>query len=268
VKKKLGTDAGPNTRGGNRPQAKNHSATVSTVDSASASKRNRDENETAIEKPPTPAPRQSVCYREWRTHPWGLGLNLGTLIFLAIYTIVNYCQLRESRRNNTATANAFHSQLAENVHSNEIANRAWLEVAGIENLPSFPTATEVKVNALIRNGGKTPAYKVQVIGNIKWRPDPLPLDYFASITEKTQTSITFIGVGDQKPLQLSLPPISSDLARALAEGRTTMYGLVDIRYRDVVRPSLLRRTELCGCYNPIEHTWKACRGCDSNNRME
>src|ERR1700674_3242357 len=131
-------------------------------------------------------------------HRWGtLLIQAGTLVVVYRYAEIAKKQwIAMQVANENAKAGAIAAQ------SLEIGDRAWVEVVGIGNLPRLQGGQPIALNATVRNGGRTPAFRVEYFGRIVWGPDLLPDDYIATLKAQSKPAQSFIGIGAEHSLGL------------------------------------------------------------------
>ena len=193
-------------------------------------------------------------------HRWGtLLIQAGTLVL-----VYRYAETAKKQWMAMQVANENAKAGAIAAKSLEVGDRAWVEVVKLGNLPPLQAGKPTTLNAVIRNGGRTPAFKVENFGRIVWGPDPLPDDYFATLKEQPKPAQSFIGIGAEYPLGLSAT-LDTEAVKAIRDGRWNLFAIVNITYTDVIHPDRARRTEICGRYDPLDGQWKTC---SNNNRMD
>ena len=193
-------------------------------------------------------------------HRWGtLLIQAGTLVLVFWYAEIAKRQwIAMQAANENAKAGALAAQ------SLEISDRAWVEVVKIGKLPPLQAGKPLALDAIVRNGGRTPAFRVESVGKLVWGPDPLPDDDFATLKESPTPAQSFVGIGAEYPLGLSAT-LDAETVEAIRDGRWKLFAIVNMTYRDVTHPNRARRTEVCGRYDALDGQWKTC---SNNNRMD
>jgi hypothetical protein len=130
----------------------------------------------------------------------------------------------------------------------EISERAYVGVTAAELDKDFTEGQESKLNVMIANGGRTPAFNVHVRHYFRWGPKDiqthLPLAKLDIIsTSILLPNIQFLSAQDK------IPGFPSTAISLLKSGGWVFVSYGEIEYTDIVKKN--RTTRYCYLYDPV-----------------
>jgi hypothetical protein len=122
--------------------------------------------------------------------------------------------------------------MKQQIEATAIAERAYLAFTGM-NIASPIANNTIVINAVLTNGGRTPAREIdRRVQTALVAPPPKPFDWDEKITIPSESGMTFLAGGADKRLSFYILNVTKELFTEFENGTRNIYVDGEIRFTD------------------------------------